>query len=59
MTENLSNHKRNWEEQKLNPTLNRFPERKPEFTTTSEIEVERLYLPDENSVDGYLETQAN
>jgi methylmalonyl-CoA mutase N-terminal domain/subunit len=47
----LSDDKRKWEEQTLNPTLKRFPERKAEFKTSSAIPVPRLGLPsdpDEN-----------
>ncbi len=57
MTENLSSHKENWENQTLKPALNRFPERKPEFTTNSDIEVERLYLPTDESANGYQQSQ--
>ncbi|MCP8616791.1 acyl-CoA mutase large subunit family protein [Salirhabdus salicampi] len=38
------NHKK-WE-QDVEKVINRFPERKPTFTTSSDIEVERLYTPD-------------
>lgn len=31
-----------WEEETLRPTLNRFPERKPRFTNSSDIEMPRL-----------------
>jgi methylmalonyl-CoA mutase N-terminal domain/subunit len=34
-----------WEENTLNPTLARFPERKREFITTSSEPIERLYTP--------------
>lgn len=34
-----------WESEILNPVLKRFPERRPQFTTTSNIPVERLFLP--------------
>ena len=34
-----------WEDAVLNPALKKFPERKARFATSSEIELERLYLP--------------
>ncbi|MGJ3240077.1 MAG: acyl-CoA mutase large subunit family protein [Anaerolineae bacterium] len=41
-----------WEEQVVQPTIARFPERKEQFTTSSEIPVKRLYtendLPDDH-----------
>lgn len=43
-----------WEEQTLKPILERFPERKDHFTTSSHIPIERLYLP-EHPDPGYLE----
>ncbi len=42
-----------WNDNKVKSTLNRFPERQTKFTTSSDIEVERLYLPDEEN--GYLD----
>jgi len=43
-----------WQEQELAASLNRFPERKEEFTFHGEVEVPRLALP-ENIDDEYLE----
>jgi len=57
MTENLTNQRKNWEEKTLHPTLARFPERKAQFVTTSDIEVERLYVPDADATNGYIEKQ--
>jgi len=57
MPKNISNLKKEWEEQTLTPVLNRFPERKEQFTTTSDIEIERLYLPDDAPANGYVEKQ--
>ncbi len=34
-----------WENNNLNKAINKFPERKEKFTTTSDIEVKRLYTP--------------
>jgi methylmalonyl-CoA mutase N-terminal domain/subunit len=41
----LRERKRNWERNTLKESLKNVPERKPEFTTTSFIPVERLYTP--------------
>lgn len=41
----LTERKTEWEEQVLNPTRTRFPERKNPFRTSSRIEVEPIYLP--------------
>jgi methylmalonyl-CoA mutase N-terminal domain/subunit len=40
-----------WEETTLNPLLKRFPERKPEFTTSSGIPVPRLLTPPDPDPD--------
>lgn len=42
-----------WESQTLHPVLKRFPERKATFKTTSDIPIERLYIPP--SADHYTE----
>ena len=39
--------KKKWEEQTLNPTLNKFPERKKEFETTSGIPLPEIVLPED------------
>ncbi|MBO8173213.1 MAG: methylmalonyl-CoA mutase family protein [Bacillaceae bacterium] len=44
-----------WQEE-TTKKLERFPERKPKFTTSSDIEVDRLYIPDELD-DEYVEKQ--
>ncbi|MEJ2535860.1 MAG: methylmalonyl-CoA mutase family protein [Calditrichia bacterium] len=44
----ILSQKKSWEENLLNKTLNRFPERKKEFSTSSGIKIDRLYLPEEN-----------
>ncbi len=46
--------KQEWEKNVVDPAINRFPERKPEFTTSSDIPVERAYTPDEPD-DSYHE----
>ena len=45
-----------WEERTLTRTLARSPERRPQFTTTSDIEVQRLYTPADHSDDAYLDS---
>jgi methylmalonyl-CoA mutase N-terminal domain/subunit len=41
----LDAERKRWEEAVLDPALEKFPERKARFETSSEIELERLYLP--------------
>ncbi len=55
MTEIITVHHKQWQEQKLEPALSHAPERKEKFATTSDIEIERLYLPTEETVDDYLD----
>ena len=43
---NIKNSKREWESEVVDKAIKRFPERKEKFSTTSEIEVERLYTPE-------------
>ncbi len=50
MAEILGQRKLAWEATTLDDTLERFPERQPEFKTESGIPVERIYTPDD--VDG-------
>jgi methylmalonyl-CoA mutase N-terminal domain/subunit len=45
MEDNLLNDKQRWEKETLGPALKRSPEQKARFETSSEIELERLYLP--------------
>ncbi len=49
----LLNHLKKWQETTLKRVLERFPERKDEFTTGSGLTVDRLYLPREGEVDRY------
>ena len=44
-----------WKDTALKKTLDRFPERKASFRTGSEIEVDRLYVPDNKTADDYME----
>lgn len=55
MTHILASHQEQWQEQKLNPALNHAAERQAHFLTSSDIEIERLYLPTEETMDGYLD----
>ncbi|HEY85197.1 MAG TPA: methylmalonyl-CoA mutase family protein, partial [Chloroflexi bacterium] len=43
-----------WQENTLNPTLQKFPERQKNFETDSGIPVERLYTPQDGADDDYL-----
>ena len=52
---NLQDEKRRWEEETLRPALERSPERKDTFTTASGIVLERVYLPDEEAAERYLQ----
>src|SRR5574341_237760 len=50
----LKSERRRWEQETLRPTLDRFPERKPMFITSSGQVLERFYLP-ENHAEQYVE----
>lgn len=43
---NLKSSKEEWQKKTIDKAIKRFPERKEKFSTTSEIEVERLYTPE-------------
>ena len=43
----ISKKKHQWEEEKLQNILKKFPERKEEFKTSSDIIIRRVYFPDE------------
>ncbi|HYP20705.1 MAG TPA: methylmalonyl-CoA mutase family protein, partial [Chloroflexia bacterium] len=43
----MSEQEREWQEQVLDPALERTPERADEFQTPSGIPIERLYTPDQ------------
>jgi methylmalonyl-CoA mutase N-terminal domain/subunit len=58
MTKDLREIKQDWEQNKVAKTLSRSPERKPDFTTSSAIPLDRIYLPDnpsEAQTNAYLE----
>lgn len=53
--ENIKSKYKNWENNIFNKTIEKFPERKKEFTTTSFTPVKPLYVPDEGNESDYLE----
>jgi methylmalonyl-CoA mutase N-terminal domain/subunit len=55
MTDSLQDAKKRWEETVLKRTLERSPERKPSFQTSSGIELERVYLPPDGDAQTYLD----
>ncbi len=46
MSEKLTNAKKSWEKQAVEPLLKKAPERRQPFDTTSGIPIERLYIPE-------------
>ncbi len=54
MSETLDRARRAWESEILRPALERSPERRAAFETSSGIPLERVYLPDDSDPD-YLE----
>ncbi|HET7275058.1 MAG TPA: methylmalonyl-CoA mutase family protein [Longimicrobiaceae bacterium] len=46
-----SRSKEDWQENKVDPVLKRHPERRENFKTTSEIELDRLYTPEDATID--------
>ncbi|MBE2220270.1 MAG: methylmalonyl-CoA mutase family protein [Anaerolineae bacterium] len=47
----LNDKKRQWEAEAVEPLLDRFPERKKNFETTSGIPIDRLYVPTQDDPD--------
>jgi methylmalonyl-CoA mutase N-terminal domain/subunit len=47
MLDDLKKGKKNWEKNTLKKVLNKHPERKNEFTTISDMHIERLYTPED------------
>lgn len=47
--------KKHWEQQTYQSTKNRLPERKETFKTSSDIEVEPVYAPEDDGQDTYVE----
>jgi len=54
MLDDLKKGKKQWKENTLKKVLERHPERKSEFTTISDMHIERLYTPEDSSVIDYL-----
>jgi methylmalonyl-CoA mutase N-terminal domain/subunit len=54
MTKSIDESYKEWQEKTLNPTLERFPERKDGFETSSGIPLERFYMQTLSEAD-YLE----
>ena len=50
----LEKKKKQWEQNTLNKTLSKFPERKDEFTTGSSQPVDRIYTPDQDCQEKYI-----
>ncbi|NIP22356.1 MAG: methylmalonyl-CoA mutase, partial [Phycisphaerae bacterium] len=48
MNHNVNNMKKKWEESTLKEAISKSPERKENFVSDSGIELERVYLPDED-----------
>ncbi len=53
---NIQDEKKRWQEETVDPVLERFPERQEQFETSSGIPVERLYVPEDSDAD-YLEQE--
>ncbi len=56
MTKSLQERKQEWEQASVAPVINRFPERKASFTTSSDIALDRVYVPDGTcDADAYMD----
>jgi methylmalonyl-CoA mutase N-terminal domain/subunit len=56
MTKSLQERKQEWEQASVAPVINRFPERKESFTTSSDIALDRVYVPDGTcDADAYMD----
>jgi methylmalonyl-CoA mutase N-terminal domain/subunit len=51
MTKSIDESYKEWQEETLNPTLERFPERKERFETSSGIPLDRIYTPTLSEAD--------
>lgn len=54
MHDTLNKDKKQWEENTLNKVIKNHPELKPEFTTISDIPIDRLYTPGDSEETDYL-----
>ena len=52
----ILHEKNRWQQEQVDPTVNRFAERKEAFQTRSGIEMQRLFTPEDVDID-YLNTQ--
>ena len=52
--EEIKNAKKKWEETTLKKVIDRFPERKEKFISTSSKEINRLYAPNDINKNNYL-----
>ena len=55
MANDLTRRFNEWQTKKLNPSIKRFEERREKFMTSSNIDVDRVYLPPAEASDGYLD----
>ncbi|MEK6756575.1 MAG: methylmalonyl-CoA mutase family protein, partial [Bacteroidota bacterium] len=51
MNSRLDQRRKEWEAEKVEPAIQKLPERRRPFTTDSGIEIDRLYLPRESDYD--------
>jgi methylmalonyl-CoA mutase N-terminal domain/subunit len=54
MSNQNNKEKKRWQEETLNPLLNKHPERKPSFRTTSGTEIPRVAMPSERDFLGEI-----
>jgi methylmalonyl-CoA mutase N-terminal domain/subunit len=54
MTNDLKQRKADWEQSTLNKTLSKFPERRAQFATSSDIPLDRFYVPDDADAEAYM-----
>lgn len=55
MTKTYEETRQQWEEQTLKPTLDKRPEWRETFMTTSSVPIERLYTPTDEQADHYVQ----
>ena len=54
-SEEIAERQHHWEAQLVTPLLQRYPEREEQFTTSSDIELKRVYTPVDHDSSAYLE----
>jgi methylmalonyl-CoA mutase N-terminal domain/subunit len=54
-SEEIAVRQHTWEAERVAPLLQRYPERQEQFTTSSDIELKRVYTPVDNDSSTYLE----